>query len=162
MDKDKQLEEENVILKDSQFSKLSEQEQLDRLIYYLRFVHLFCYYCGEEFDDEDELLRRCGKVNKKENNHKVKTPIHTNTHIHTYTHTHTYHYRNTFVEHSDHQPIKHQNPMFQKMLGVFPLISNLKQESMVLPKLMFGLQNNDGKSEQTKDIYIFLYILRER
>jgi len=37
-------------------------ERLDRLIWYLRRVHLFCYYCGEQFDDEDEMYRRCGSI----------------------------------------------------------------------------------------------------
>lgn len=36
-------------------------DQLDRLIGYLRTVHFFCYYCGEEFDDEEETLRKCGQ-----------------------------------------------------------------------------------------------------
>jgi len=29
---------------------------------YLRSVHFVCYYCGEEFDDEDDIRRRCGTV----------------------------------------------------------------------------------------------------
>ena len=32
---------------------------LDRLIVYMRQIHLFCFYCGEEYDDEDELFKRC-------------------------------------------------------------------------------------------------------
>lgn len=35
-------------------------DQLDRFIGYLRLVHFYCYYCGEEFDDEEETSRKCG------------------------------------------------------------------------------------------------------
>eukprot|EP01112_Ceratiomyxa_fruticulosa_P007893 TRINITY_DN2055_c0_g4_i1.p1 TRINITY_DN2055_c0_g4~~TRINITY_DN2055_c0_g4_i1.p1 ORF type:complete len:1115 (-),score=317.45 TRINITY_DN2055_c0_g4_i1:61-3405(-) len=41
---------------------LSPLEQLERIIYYLRSVHSFCYYCGEEFEDEDDVMRKCGPI----------------------------------------------------------------------------------------------------
>jgi len=41
---------------------LPDKETLDRGITYLRRVHFFCYYCGEEFEDEDELVGKCGIV----------------------------------------------------------------------------------------------------
>ncbi len=30
------------------------------LLLYLRRVHAYCYYCGEEYDDERILASRCG------------------------------------------------------------------------------------------------------
>jgi len=34
-------------------------EKLDKYVTYLRNVHFFCYYCAEEYDDEDDLQKRC-------------------------------------------------------------------------------------------------------
>jgi len=56
LDKEKGIEENPVLT-----LGLSAVEQLDRIIMYLRKVHYFCYYCGEEYDDEDELNRKCEK-----------------------------------------------------------------------------------------------------
>ena len=41
-------------------NSLSEQEQLDLQLLYLRRVHAFCYYCCEEYDDERMLASKCG------------------------------------------------------------------------------------------------------
>ena len=41
-------------------SLLSEERQLDLLILYLRRVHSYCFYCGEEYDDERMLASKCG------------------------------------------------------------------------------------------------------
>ncbi|EFA80136.1 C2H2-type zinc finger-containing protein [Heterostelium album PN500] len=45
-----------------QIESLSEMDRLDRTIHYLRYVHLFCYYCSEEYADVDEIERKCGSV----------------------------------------------------------------------------------------------------
>lgn len=37
-----------------------EQVKLDILLLYLRRVHSYCFYCGEEFDDERMISTRCG------------------------------------------------------------------------------------------------------
>eukprot|EP00005_Dracoamoeba_jomungandri_P011337 CAMPEP_0174272846 /NCGR_PEP_ID=MMETSP0439-20130205/52543_1 /TAXON_ID=0 /ORGANISM="Stereomyxa ramosa, Strain Chinc5" /LENGTH=651 /DNA_ID=CAMNT_0015363639 /DNA_START=528 /DNA_END=2483 /DNA_ORIENTATION=+ len=37
-----------------------ERMRLNINIVYLRKVHLFCYYCGTQFEDEEELQRCCG------------------------------------------------------------------------------------------------------
>mmetsp|Transcript_1584 Transcript_1584/g.2789 ORF Transcript_1584/g.2789 Transcript_1584/m.2789 type:complete len:230 (-) Transcript_1584:905-1594(-) len=37
-----------------------KQLKLDILLLYLRRVHSFCFYCGEEYDDERMLSTRCG------------------------------------------------------------------------------------------------------
>lgn len=36
------------------------KETLDQRIAYLRHVHFYCYYCGEEYEDLQELHRKCG------------------------------------------------------------------------------------------------------
>lgn len=33
---------------------------MDLLILYLRRVHSYCFYCGEEYDDERTLAAKCG------------------------------------------------------------------------------------------------------
>lgn len=40
--------------------KLSLQLKLDILLLYLRRVHSYCFYCGEEYEDERMLSTRCG------------------------------------------------------------------------------------------------------
>jgi len=67
LDKEKQLEGFSLLKaigEDGSIEdgKMSRVDILDRLIAYLRFVHWFCYYCGEEYEDEDELLRKCGQT----------------------------------------------------------------------------------------------------
>ena len=39
---------------------LSIQQQLDLVLLYMRRVHAFCFYCGEEYDDERMLAAKCG------------------------------------------------------------------------------------------------------
>jgi hypothetical protein len=41
-------------------SEISAQNKLDILLLYLRRVHAFCLYCGEEYEDERMLSTRCG------------------------------------------------------------------------------------------------------
>lgn len=41
-------------------SELSLRTKLDLLLLYLRRVHSFCLYCGEEYEDERMLSNRCG------------------------------------------------------------------------------------------------------
>lgn len=36
------------------------QQQLDLMLLYLRRVHAYCFYCGEEYDDERMLAAKCG------------------------------------------------------------------------------------------------------
>mmetsp|Transcript_34343 Transcript_34343/g.55549 ORF Transcript_34343/g.55549 Transcript_34343/m.55549 type:complete len:346 (+) Transcript_34343:1541-2578(+) len=48
------------------------KDLLDRLIWYLRGVHAMCYYCGEEFESEDELTGKCGKLHMRKQK-KVQT-----------------------------------------------------------------------------------------
>jgi len=66
----KRLDKDYTVTKNPLFSedetegedKLSSLEKLDRFIGYLRKVHCFCYYCGEEYSDEDELEMKCGPI----------------------------------------------------------------------------------------------------
>jgi hypothetical protein len=39
---------------------LSKEQHLDLLLLYLRRVHSYCFYCGEEYDDERTLAAKCG------------------------------------------------------------------------------------------------------
>jgi len=39
---------------------ISDMLKLDLLLLYLRRVHAYCLYCGEEFEDERMLSTRCG------------------------------------------------------------------------------------------------------
>jgi hypothetical protein len=39
---------------------LKKNQQLDLLLLYLRRVHAYCFYCGEEYDDERMLAAKCG------------------------------------------------------------------------------------------------------
>ena len=39
---------------------LTGTQHLDLLLLYLRRVHAYCYYCGEEYDDERTLAAKCG------------------------------------------------------------------------------------------------------
>jgi hypothetical protein len=39
---------------------ISNVLKLDLLLLYLRRVHAYCLYCGEEFEDERMLSTRCG------------------------------------------------------------------------------------------------------
>lgn len=56
-DQEKQ-EVENVDFE--QFPQLSVQQRLDILLVYLRRVHAYCLYCGEEYEDERMLSTKCG------------------------------------------------------------------------------------------------------
>ena len=38
----------------------AEAVKLDLLLLYLRRVHSFCFYCGEEYEDERMLATKCG------------------------------------------------------------------------------------------------------
>lgn len=39
---------------------LTKTQHLDLLILYLRRVHAYCFYTGEEYDDERTLAAKCG------------------------------------------------------------------------------------------------------
>eukprot|EP00743_Colponemidia_sp_Colp-15_P007137 GILK01007702.1.p1 GENE.GILK01007702.1~~GILK01007702.1.p1 ORF type:complete len:695 (-),score=89.24 GILK01007702.1:132-2216(-) len=56
LDKEKEVEAHNLF---EMISGKSRMEQLDTQIIYLRRVHSFCYYCGEEFEDERVLAAKC-------------------------------------------------------------------------------------------------------
>jgi len=49
----------NPLLASSDFESLPTIEQLDKLITYLRRVHIFCYYCTEDYDSEYEMHKKC-------------------------------------------------------------------------------------------------------
>ncbi len=36
------------------------ERKLDVYLLYLRRVHAYCFYCGEEYDDERMLASKCG------------------------------------------------------------------------------------------------------
>jgi hypothetical protein len=58
-DPEKEIETYIVKQVDEQ-SEISAQNKLDILLLYLRRVHAFCLYCGEEYEDERMLSTRCG------------------------------------------------------------------------------------------------------
>lgn len=39
---------------------LNTNQKLDLLLLYLRRVHAYCFYCGEEYEDERMLAAKCG------------------------------------------------------------------------------------------------------
>lgn len=43
----------------STFENLPLEEQLDKMIMYLRRVHIFCFYCAEDYDTEYDMHRKC-------------------------------------------------------------------------------------------------------
>lgn len=49
---------EEVVLPDE--GKLTLRQKLDIMLLYLRRVHSYCLYCGEEYEDERMLSTRCG------------------------------------------------------------------------------------------------------
>jgi len=75
----KQLDSEKGIESNPLFSEeivndLAGVQLLDRLVTYMRKVHFFCYYCGEEYDDDDELLKRCGQKHLRGKKREVDPP----------------------------------------------------------------------------------------
>jgi hypothetical protein len=44
----------------AEFNILSPTQQLDLMVLYLRRVHAYCFYCGEEYDDERMVASKCG------------------------------------------------------------------------------------------------------
>jgi len=61
LDEEKSINnKDNPILSNPDFNKISDTEKLDRILTYLKLVHCFCYYCGEEFDEIDDLYKKCG------------------------------------------------------------------------------------------------------
>lgn len=51
---------ESTVLDQLMLQDLSDVLKLDFLLLYLRRVHAYCLYCGEEFEDERMLSTRCG------------------------------------------------------------------------------------------------------
>ena len=45
---------------DEKTKSLNKEQQLDIMLLYLRRVHAYCFYCGEEYDDERMLASKCG------------------------------------------------------------------------------------------------------
>jgi hypothetical protein len=50
-------------------------EALDQRIAYLRKVHFYCYYCGEEYDDPQELQRKCASKHLRGKKKDTTNPI---------------------------------------------------------------------------------------
>ena len=57
-DPEKQIE--STIVAYLEKSVLTLQVKLDMALLYLRRVHAYCLYCGEEYEDERMLSTRCG------------------------------------------------------------------------------------------------------
>lgn len=54
-------EKETAVQADTEsIPKLTSQQMLDILLIYLRRVHAYCLYCGEEYEDERMLSTKCG------------------------------------------------------------------------------------------------------
>lgn len=51
---------ESIVLDQIMEKDISNILKLDLLLLYLRRVHAYCLYCGEEFEDERMLSTRCG------------------------------------------------------------------------------------------------------
>ena len=51
---------ESYITKSVDELKISMSQKLDIYLLYLRRVHAYCLYCGEEYEDERMLSTRCG------------------------------------------------------------------------------------------------------
>jgi len=71
LDKERGVEKNPVLT--SATDSLAFPEKLDRLILYCRRVHFFCYYCGEEYEDKDDMLKKCGEkhLRKKDSTGQV-------------------------------------------------------------------------------------------
>ena len=46
---------------------VTQELKLDLLLLYLRRVHFYCLYCGEEYEDERMLCTRCGPQHIRNN-----------------------------------------------------------------------------------------------
>ena len=57
---DPEKEVESWIVDQIETLELSLEKKLDILLLYLRRVHSYCIYCGEEYEDERMLSSRCG------------------------------------------------------------------------------------------------------
>ena len=51
---------ESTVVEQVMNKSISNVLKLDLLLLYLRRVHAYCLYCGEEFEDERMLSTRCG------------------------------------------------------------------------------------------------------
>ncbi|PRP78318.1 hypothetical protein PROFUN_13814 [Planoprotostelium fungivorum] len=56
-------------------SQATKWSELDRQIDYLRRVHLFCYYCGQQWEDSEQMLQKCGRKHVR----STTNPSHTDT-----------------------------------------------------------------------------------
>lgn len=54
------LENLEIVNEDGEPNKLKLDLKLDLLLLYMRRVHSYCLYCGEEYEDERMLSTRCG------------------------------------------------------------------------------------------------------
>ena len=57
---DPEKEVESWIVDQIETLELALEKKLDILLLYLRRVHSYCIYCGEEYEDERMLSSRCG------------------------------------------------------------------------------------------------------
>jgi hypothetical protein len=51
---------ESFVTEEVMAKPFSDMLKLDLLLLYLRRVHAYCLYCGEEYEDERMLSTRCG------------------------------------------------------------------------------------------------------
>eukprot|EP00002_Diphylleia_rotans_P013090 TRINITY_DN2547_c0_g1_i1.p1 TRINITY_DN2547_c0_g1~~TRINITY_DN2547_c0_g1_i1.p1 ORF type:complete len:499 (+),score=118.11 TRINITY_DN2547_c0_g1_i1:728-2224(+) len=70
-DEEKGFDSNNPILAESQ---KPVRELLDTNIFYLRKVHNFCFYCGEEHFDAIELVKKCGTIHIRGKHSKTDDP----------------------------------------------------------------------------------------
>lgn len=63
LDKEREMDSRGILdsPSDNDEDAGTARAQLNRYITYLRRVHLFCFYCAEQFDSEEELHRACGE-----------------------------------------------------------------------------------------------------
>jgi hypothetical protein len=57
-----QQEQEEMVVEEPGDARAAVRARLHRSVEYLRRVHLFCYYCAEQFESQAELHRVCGDL----------------------------------------------------------------------------------------------------
>jgi hypothetical protein len=60
--KQEEQEEQEMVVEEAGDARAAVRTRLHRSIEYLRRVHLFCYYCAEQFESRAELHRVCGDL----------------------------------------------------------------------------------------------------
>lgn len=69
LDEERGITQNPLLGKEFEEKNLTVAQRLDFFLVYLRQVHFYCYYCAEEFDDIDDLLRNCGAAHVRSNKH---------------------------------------------------------------------------------------------